>query len=90
MERFNDNPLHEDIVNYCVVDAAYLPRLFERYNRMLGNRVSLAAISASSLSWEGRIPRLSKERAEKALDTNFTGGTAHNPWYIHNPYDDDY
>ncbi|KAL8848496.1 MAG: hypothetical protein Q9221_006498 [Calogaya cf. arnoldii] len=32
MERFNDDPLHEDIVNYCVADAAYLPRLFEKYN----------------------------------------------------------
>ena len=37
MAVFNDNPLHPDIVNYCVVDVAYLPELFEIYNAALGN-----------------------------------------------------
>ena len=44
MAVFNDNPLHPDIVNYCVVDAAYLPQLYKIYNAALGNRVSLMAL----------------------------------------------
>ena len=83
MERFNENPLHEDIVNYCVVDAANLPRLFETYNRALGNRVSLWAIdeneglecdSDGPHSWECKILELSKTRVERALDPGFRGG----------------
>ena len=90
MQRFNDNPLHEDIINYCVVDAAYLPRLFETYNRALGNRISLTALGTSDdPSWESRVLRLSKSRAEYCLDLGFCGGTGANPWYVHKCYIDD-
>ncbi|KAG7007394.1 hypothetical protein G7Y79_00010g028950 [Physcia stellaris] len=103
MQRFNDNPLHEDIVNYCVVDAAYLPQLFKAYNEALGNRVSLLAVDhlwgnehldcteSGVFSWECRILQLSKMRAEHALDPHFRGGTSYNSWSnYYNPYDDDY
>ena len=101
MERFNDDPLHEDIVNYCVVDVAYLPRLFRIYNEALGNRVSLLAVDhlwgnehldckdSGVFSWECTILQLSKIRAERALDPYFGGGTSYNSWYTYNPYDDD-
>ncbi|KAL8680961.1 MAG: hypothetical protein Q9186_002861 [Xanthomendoza sp. 1 TL-2023] len=101
MQRFNDNPLHEDIVNYCVVDAAYLPRLFDIYNQDLGNRVHLTAVdrfwgnenmfemSKGVFSWEGRVLQQSRERVEFALDPHFRGGTAYNPWYVYHYYDDD-
>lgn len=101
MERFNDEPLHEDLVNYCVVDAAYLPRLFETYNAALGNRMSLQSVDVlwgnedlESLeygvySWECRVLQLSKTRAEKALDPYFSGGTGYNPWCLYD-FDDDY
>ena len=103
MQRFNDDPLHEDIVNYCVVDAAYLPQLFKAYNEALGNRVSLLAVDllwgnehldcteSGVFSWECRILQLSKMRAEHALDPHFSGGTSYNSWSnYYNPYDDDY
>ena len=98
MERFNDNPLHPDIINYCVVDAAYLPRLFDSYNRALGNCVSLAALDVlwgnerldpmttrhlnPTFSWECRVLQHSMERVAYSLDQNFTGGTGLNPWYV--------
>ena len=105
MERFNDNPLHDDIVSYCVVDTAYLPRLFETYNGYIGNQLSLMAVddlwgnensgelSDGIYSWETRILEESRLRAEKALDPNFTGGSAYSPWYRWHTYanmDDDF
>lgn len=101
MQRFNDDPLHVDIVNYCVVDAAYLPQLFKAYNETLGNRVSLLAVDhlwgnenlgcteSGVYSWECRVLQLSKIRAKQALNPYFGGGTSYNPWYTYNPYDDD-
>ncbi|KAL8784770.1 MAG: hypothetical protein Q9195_008906 [Heterodermia aff. obscurata] len=100
MQRFNDDPLHEDIINYCVVNAAYLPRLFEAYAG-IGNGVSTMAVDrlwesedASELydgvhSWRTRILEESKRRAEKALDPEFTGGSAFNPWKPWHMYDDE-
>ncbi|KAL8782734.1 MAG: hypothetical protein Q9213_005158 [Squamulea squamosa] len=98
MQRFNDNPLHDDIVNYCVVDAAYLPRLFETYNKPLENRVSLMAVDDlwkserssdtenRAADWVDRILERSRGRVQLSLMEHFMGGTAHNPWY---EYDDD-
>ena len=100
MQRFNDNPLHEDIINYCVVDAAYLPRLFEAYAGT-GNSLSLMAVdelwgnedavqlSDGVYSWRSRILKDSRVRAEKALDSGFIGGSAYNPWYRWNFCEDD-
>ncbi|KAL8816673.1 MAG: hypothetical protein Q9223_004351, partial [Gallowayella weberi] len=91
LERFNDNPLHEDVVRYCVVDAAYLPRLFEKYNWALGYRVCLTAvdelwgnenlpiIAEGVFSWECRVLKHSRERVLLAKDLYFYGGTARNP-----------
>ena len=44
LERSNDNPLREDIFNYCVIDTAYLPKLFERYNACLDDCVHVMNI----------------------------------------------
>ena len=99
MQRFNDDPLHEDIVSYCVVDTAYLPRLFEAYAGS-GNSFSLMAVdslwgeedaaelSEGVYSWRGRILKDSRLRAEKALDPDFAGGSAYNPWYRWRMYED--
>ncbi|KAL8765351.1 MAG: hypothetical protein Q9209_007537 [Squamulea sp. 1 TL-2023] len=98
MQKFNDDPLLEDIVNYCVVDAAYLPWLFETYNKDLGNRVSLATLDHlwgnknlrgsedEVSSWITRVLEQSRARVQLALNANFGGGTSYNPWYV---YDDD-
>ncbi|CAF9907823.1 MAG: hypothetical protein HETSPECPRED_007913 [Heterodermia speciosa] len=100
MERFNDDPLHEDIISYCVVDTAYLPRLFEAYAG-IGNSLSLMAVddlwgdedavelSDDVFSWRNRILKESRLRAQKALDPDFTGGSAYNPWHQWKMYDDD-
>lgn len=105
MQRFNDHPLHEDIVNYCVADAAYLPRLFEKYNNYaaLKRSVDLRTrvcvwpkigygcyqYNRYGVDWADRIVTTSWERVQKATDANFPGGTAHNPWYEDDD-DDDY
>ena len=89
-----------------MVDAAYLPRLFEKYNRTLNNRVSLTAIDTlpgsklrqsfvsgilpQGFSRECRILMLSKIRVDMALDPNFTVGTGINPWYKHRYTIDNY
>ena len=100
MQRFNDNPLHEDIIDYCVVDTAYLPRLFEAYAG-IGNGMSLMAVdelwgtedavelSEGVYSWSSRILEESRLRAEKALNPDFTGGSAYNPWYRWRMYEDE-
>ncbi|KAL8671381.1 MAG: hypothetical protein Q9168_004113 [Polycauliona sp. 1 TL-2023] len=100
MERFNDDPLHQDIINYCVVDAAYLPRLFETYNKQLGERVYLTALDTlwgneqlypketGVFSWECRVLKESRERARCSLRKYYSGGTGRNPWYEED-YDDD-
>ena len=99
LERFNDNPLLQGIIDYCVVDAAYLPRLFEKYNQASGNRVwlmgvddlwgneELEEISDGIFSWEGRVLGTSRARVEMALDPSFNGGGALNPWVSYDPYD---
>ncbi|KAI4276490.1 MAG: hypothetical protein LQ337_002461 [Flavoplaca oasis] len=93
MERFNDDPLHEDLINYCVVDTAYLPRLFERYNAMLETPVSITNHFARKfdigLNWAEKILCESWDRMGLALQPNFYGGHAFNPWWIEDD-DDDY
>lgn len=97
MKVFNDDPLHQDIVNYCVVDAAYLPRLFETYNRALGNGVSLDWVSVDPpwgndgpYTWGRKVITHSKTRVGFSLDEHFRGGTSYNPWYtMARAYEDD-
>ena len=92
MERFNDNPLLEDLISYCIVDAAYLPRLFERYNAILGTPVSITTHWARKFGkgdWDERILSESFDRVGLALRPNFYGGNARNPWWVDDD-DDDY
>lgn len=98
MQRFNDNQLHPDIIDYCIVDAAYLPTLFATYNAALGNQVSLgrldhlwpkvgcSADEKEALNWVAKILDESRRRVLRALEPNFRGGTAHNFWW--NPHDE--
>ena len=98
MQRFNDNQLHPDIIDYCIVDAAYLPTLFATYNAALGNQVSLgrldhlwpkvgcSADEKEALNWVAKILDESRRRVLRALEPNFRRGTAHNFWW--NPHDE--
>ena len=45
---FNERPFRKDVIDYCVTDMVYLPRLFEWYNENLGNKVALAATDGST------------------------------------------
>ncbi|KAL8651411.1 MAG: hypothetical protein Q9226_004718 [Calogaya cf. arnoldii] len=103
MERFNDDPLHEDIVRYCVADAAYLPRLYENYNNdvAIGGSVNLGTrvcvwpeigygcyqYNGYGVDWADRIVTTLWERVQRATDPGFMGGTAHNPWCEEDDYD---
>lgn len=40
---FNERPLRQALIDYCVVDVAYMPELSNKYNAQLGNKVSLMA-----------------------------------------------
>ncbi|KAI4280536.1 MAG: hypothetical protein L6R38_004373 [Xanthoria sp. 2 TBL-2021] len=102
MERFNDDPLHGDIVDYCVVDVAYLPLLFDTYNAALGNQVSLGTVDylwrkdgcrqsdETALNWVANILSASMGRVNRALDPMFGGGTSWNPWWDGDDSDDYY
>lgn len=98
MQRFNDTQLHPDIIDYCIVDAAYLPTLFATYNAALGNQVSLgrldylwpkvgcSADEKECLDWVAKILDESRRRVLRALEPCFRGGTAQNLWW--NPHDE--
>jgi len=40
---FNERPLKQALIDYCVVDVAYLSGLFDAYNARLSDKVSLMA-----------------------------------------------
>lgn len=52
-EVFNELPMREEIVDYCVQDVAYLPKLFDKYNAKLGNAVCLDATNSMLLDATG-------------------------------------
>ena len=68
-EIFNRRPIRQEIVDYCVQDVFYLPKLFDRYNGKLGNAVCLDATSSISLDatgsqnvWANRVIEASADR----------------------------
>ena len=97
MQRFNDSPLCQGIIDYCVADAKYLPQLFNKYNEALGNRVDVMAVDElwgnedlekladGVFSWQCRILKESRARVRLALDPDFKGGNSANPWYHWHP-----
>ena len=42
-EAFRVRPLSQEMIDYCVVDVAYMPNLYEKYNLMLENIFSLVS-----------------------------------------------
>ena len=50
---FNQRPMRQEIVDYCVQDVVYLPKLFDKYNGKLGNAVCLDATNSISLQASG-------------------------------------
>ena len=67
---FNERPFRKDVIDYCVTDMVYLPRLFEWYNENLGNKVALAATDDSA----GKVVAESQRRAARAQDETFVLG----------------
>lgn len=66
---FNQRPMTEEIVEYCVQDVVYLPKLFDKYNGKLGNTVCLDATSSVLLDatgsqdiWAYRVIEASADR----------------------------
>lgn len=75
---FNERPMREKIVEYCVQDVAYLPKLFDKYNTKLGNAVCLDATSSLSLSatesqnsWAHRVIEASADRVALSQREDF-------------------
>ena len=97
MQRFNDSPLLQRIIDYCVVDAKYLPRLFNKYNEALGNQAGVMAVDSlwgnedlkkladGVFSWQCRVSQESRARVRLALDPDFKGGNSANLWYEWHP-----
>lgn len=68
-EIFNQRPMGQEIVDYCVQDVAYLPKLFDKYNGKLGNAVCLDATNSILLDatgsqnvWAYRVIEASADR----------------------------
>lgn len=66
---FNQRPMKEEIVEYCVQDVVYLPKLFDKYNTKLGNAVCLVATTSvffdatgSQNVWAYRVIEASADR----------------------------
>lgn len=74
---FNERPLSKAMVDYCVVDVAYMPKLLEQYNLKLGNIVSL---SNQIDKWACRIKDVTRDRVLLAQNPHFTRGSGQGPW----------
>ena len=66
---FNQRPMRQEILDYCVQDVVYLPKLFDKYNGKLGDAVCLDATSSILLNatgsqnlWAYRVIKASVER----------------------------
>jgi exonuclease 3'-5' domain-containing protein 1 len=64
-EVFNIRPLPEEIMQYCVQDAQFLPKLWEKYNRKL------------NWSWEKRIEKEVENRITLSQSPTFNGKGPH-------------
>lgn len=71
-EVFKTRPLAQEMIDYCVVDVAYMPNLFRKYNLRLGDTVSLAAQG----HWATKIIEATNARVELAKGPEFRGS----PW----------
>ena len=75
---FNQRPMREEIVDYCVQDVVYLPKLFDKYNAKLANAVRLDPTITTSLSttgsqnvWAYRVIESSAERVALSQREDF-------------------
>ena len=73
---FTHSPLTQEIIDYCVADVKYMPKMFKRYNRLLDNKVSLTECDDSHAS---RIVQATRERVMLAQGPPFQG-SAMGPW----------
>lgn len=75
---FNQRPMSTEIIDYCVQDVVYLPKLFDKYNGKLGNAVCLDATRSILLSatgsqniWAYRVIEASAERVALSQREDF-------------------
>lgn len=75
---FNQRPMRDEVVEYCVQDVIYLPKLFAKYNAKLGNAVCLDATSSISLDatgsqnvWAYRVIEASTDRVALSQREDF-------------------
>ncbi len=78
-EAFRVRPLSQEVIDYCVVDVAYMPNLYKNYNLMLENTVSLVSWGY----WSRRIIEATEKRVAQAQGTEFRGS----PCLVYNNYD---
>lgn len=64
-EVFNDRPLAKDIVQYCVQDVQFLPRLWSRYKRRM------------SASWAIKVQAATDERIASSQSVDYNGHGKH-------------
>ncbi|KAM3539896.1 hypothetical protein ARSEF1564_007202 [Beauveria bassiana] len=62
---FNDRPLSQDIVKYCIQDVHFMPRLWDRYNGTL------------SFAWRKRVETASKERVTLSQSQSYVSHGRH-------------
>lgn len=62
---FKEHPLREEIIQYCVQDAEYLPRLWAHYDRKL------------TPAWKARVCEAVKARVAESQAPNFNGKGRH-------------
>ncbi len=78
-EAFRVRPLSQEVIDYCVVDVAYMPNLYKKYNLMLENTVSLVSWGY----WSRRIIEATEKRVAQAQGPEFRGSSC----LVSNDYD---
>ncbi|CAD6571767.1 MAG: hypothetical protein ASARMPRED_004782 [Alectoria sarmentosa] len=73
---FTHTPLGKETIDYCVADVKYMPKMFQRYNRLLDHKVALGEPSDFHTR---RIIEATKDRVMLALGPPFQG-SAMGPW----------
>ena len=74
-EVFNDRPLSDEMLKYCVQDVSLLPQLWEVYNAKLE--------LPWNAQWKGRVAEETKRRVDLSQSASYNGKGRHmalGPW----------